>query len=74
MFYKIVTWIDPDVDEPVFLAFLFPHQRSSHGDIEDFLVTIDVIEALTGHDFFSALADNIENVVEDVDTFDAWPE
>ena len=32
MFYKIVNWIDPDVDEPVFLAFLFPHQRSSHGD------------------------------------------
>ncbi len=74
MFYKIVTWIDPDVDEPVFLAFLFPHQRSSHGDIEDFLVSIDVIEALTGHDFFADLADDVENAVEDVDTFDAWLE
>jgi endonuclease G len=70
MFYKFVTWIDPDVDEPVFLAFLFPHQRTSHGDIDDFLVSIDVIEALTGHDFFAGLADSVENAVEDADTFD----
>ena len=74
MFYKIVTWIDTDVDEPVFLAFLFPHQRSSHGDIEDFLVSIDIIEVLTGHDFFADLADDVESAVEDVDTFDAWLE
>lgn len=74
MCYKIVTWIDSDVDEPVFLAFLFPHQRSSHGEIDDFLVSIDVIEALTGHDFFADLADDVERAVEDVDTFDAWAE
>ena len=72
MFYKIVARQDPDVDEAVFLAFLFPHQRVAHGDIEDFLVSIDIIEALAGLDFFADLDDGVENVVEDADTFAMW--
>lgn len=74
MFYKIVTWQDPEIDEPVFLAFLFPHQRVSHGEIEDFLISIDVIEAMTGVDFFADLEDSVENAVEDADTFAMWQE
>ena len=72
MFYKIVIMKKPDTDIPTVLAFLFPHQRSSHGSIEDFLVTIDVIEALAGVDFFKDLEDQIEDNLEDQDTWEVW--
>ncbi len=70
MFFKIVVLEDPDpdVDVPVHLAFLFPHQRVRHGEIEDFLVTVDVIEALTGLDFLSRMNEGVEQVLEDRDT------
>lgn len=72
MFYKIVVLENPDTGVPVVLAFLFPHQRSAHGDIEDFLVTVDIIEALTGVDFFNELGDQTENWLEDQDTWEVW--
>ncbi len=69
MFYKIV--IEEQTASKV-LAFLFPHQRETHGEIEDFLVSIDVIEALTGFDFFSGLEDGLETAIEDRDTWLNW--
>jgi len=81
MFFKIVVreadpqgLDDPDElnDLPVVLAFLFPHQRQPHGEIEDYLVTVDVIEALTGLDFFNELNDRVEAVLEDTDTIANW--
>ena len=74
MFYKIVTWEDPEIDEAVMLAFLFPHQRIAHGEIENFLVSVDVKEALTGHDFFADPDDAVEDAIEDADTLETWPE
>jgi len=75
MYFKIVVR-EPDPDDegdlPQVLAFLFPHQRVAHGEIEDFLVTIDVIEALTGLDFFNELSDPVESVLEDTDTVENW--
>lgn len=72
MFFKIVVLEDPDPDVPVHLAFLFPHQRVRLGEIEDFLVTVDVIEALTGLDFLSGMDEGVEQVLEDRDTFENW--
>lgn len=75
MFFKIVVrepGPDEESDLPQVLAFLFPHQRQAHGQIEDFLVTVDVIEALTGLDFFHELSDPVEAVMEDMDTFANW--
>jgi endonuclease G len=72
MFYKIVVMENNDTGAPTVLAFLFPHQRSAHGSIEDFLTTIDVIEALAGLDFFSMLDDQTENWLEDQDTWEVW--
>jgi len=46
MFFKVVVYEKEEQVEPVVLAFLFPHQRKSHGHIEDFLVTVDVLEAI----------------------------
>lgn len=74
MFFKIVIREIADGEDFHALAFLFPHQRSSHGDIEDFLVSIDVIESLTGLDFFTDLDDETEDWFEDMDTWDFWDE
>lgn len=82
MFFKIVI-LAPEQDGPLeeneviddmprVLAFLFPHQRIPHGDLEDYLVTVDVIEALTGLDFFNELADSVQAVLEDTDTIANW--
>ncbi|MHC4111607.1 MAG: DNA/RNA non-specific endonuclease, partial [Planctomycetota bacterium] len=75
MFYKIVIMEDEEADLPIVLAYLLPHQRVRHGDIDSFLVSVDVIEALTGVDFFKDLDDR-ENIdeedvewLEDVDTW-----
>lgn len=72
MFYKIVIRKDETDNSPIVLAFLFPHQRSKHGNIEDFLVTVDVIEEMTGLDFFSDLDDDAEMELERTDTWDNW--
>jgi endonuclease G len=72
MFYKIVIMDDPDSGVPTILAFLFPHQRSAHGKIENFLVSVDTIEALSGLDFLSELDDAEENWLEDQDTWTVW--
>jgi len=72
VFYKIVIMENTDTGVPTVLAFLFPHHRSAHGSIEDFLVNIDVIEAVAGVDFFSVLDDPTEGWLEDQDTWEVW--
>ena len=74
MFYKIVVMENPQPgqQEPIVLAFLFPHQRVKHGDTEDFLVSVDVIEALTGEDFLNELPDDLEKTLEKKDTWETW--
>ena len=78
MFFKIVIRkptaeeVDAGDDLPKVLAFLFPHQRQAHGELPDFLVTIDVVEALTGLDFFPDLNDQVEATLEDTDTIANW--
>jgi endonuclease G len=69
MFYKIVIWEEPNTDTPIVLAYLFPHQRISHGDVDDFLVSVDVIETMANVDFFSELDDEKENWLEEQDTW-----
>lgn len=72
-FYKIVIQ-KPVVESepPKVLAFLFPHQRERQGDLDDFLVSIDTIEALTGLDFFSTMDDSQQNKFESVGTWKFW--
>lgn len=72
MFYKIVIMKKPDSNIPDVLAFLFPHQRVSHGEIQDFLVSVNVIEALSGEDFFRNLGTANERDLEDIDTYEVW--
>lgn len=60
-FYKVIL----DYTEPVIKAigFIMPNENSSE-PLEYFAVTIDEVEEVTGIDFFPALPDDIEDVVE----------
>jgi endonuclease G len=73
MFFKIAVRYDSD-DNPLILAFLMPHHREAHGSIQDYLVSVDIIEALTGLDFFRELDDDVERELEATDTWVNWPD
>lgn len=70
-FFKIVIRNDKQGD-PVVLAFLLPHHKTPHGHIRDYLVSVDVIEALTGLDFFRELDEETESKLERTDTSLNW--
>lgn len=71
MFFKIAVRYDSD-DNPLVLAFLMPHHKEPHGSIQDYLVSVDVIEAMTGLDFFHELEDDAEQELEATDTWVNW--
>jgi endonuclease G len=67
MFFKIV--VTETAGKPKVLAFLFPHQIKKHGKIQDFLVSVNIIEAMTGLDFFPDLNDE---EMEQKSTWENW--
>jgi len=62
-FYKIYV-IQLGKETPRLLAFLLPQAIKKTDQLEDFIVSVDKIEALTGLDFFHELDDAIENKIE----------
>lgn len=68
-FYKII--LDNDSGYIKVIAFLIPH-KDSHEPLYNFVVSVDVLEKLTGIDFFPELEDNIENKVEASSSYKAW--
>ena len=40
--------------------------------MENYVMTIDDVEKLTGMDFFSALPDSLENIIESKSSFKEW--
>lgn len=58
-FYKIIF----DKHRMVMKAFLIPNNNPGP-DFNDYRVTVDSVEKVTGLDFFPALPDSIENIIE----------
>tara|TARA_B100000925_G_scaffold276511_1_gene243707 strand:- start:360 stop:1268 length:909 start_codon:yes stop_codon:yes gene_type:complete len=58
-FYKII--FDPNQNKVI--AFVMPNTKIS-GELSDYVVTVDVIENITGIDFLSELEDAIEDRIE----------
>ncbi|MBI4722685.1 MAG: DNA/RNA non-specific endonuclease [Candidatus Stahlbacteria bacterium] len=60
-FYKVIL----DYKKPEFkgIGFVLPNQSSQY-PLESYTVSIDSVEALTGIDFFPAIPDSLENVIE----------
>lgn len=69
MFYKIVTFPKTEEKPMRTLAFMFTHQKVRHGRIQDFLTSVDIIEAMTGLDFFPET-----KIDENIDTWHVWEE
>ncbi|WP_092829177.1 DNA/RNA non-specific endonuclease [Vreelandella subterranea] len=61
-FYKII--VAPHDEAPLALAFIMPQDVRGNEPLDDYLVSIDDIEARTGLDFFHELNDNVESVLE----------
>ena len=68
-FYKIIY--DHSETNPKIIAFLLPHQDTQK-PLQDFVVSVDKIEELTGIDFFAKLNDQIEEQIERSATTKDW--
>lgn len=68
-FYKVL--LDNDRGTYKMIGFLVPH-RDSNAPLYEFVVSVDVIEKMTGIDFFPQLDDRIENQLEKSADYKAW--
>ena len=68
-FFKVL--LAPYVEKPRAIGFLYPNMKAS-GNMEDYALTVDEVEKITGLDFFSALPDSIEDYVESHKLFKEW--
>ncbi|RCV92715.1 DNA/RNA non-specific endonuclease [Vreelandella rituensis] len=68
-FYKII--VVPHAETPLALAFIMPQTVRGNEPLDDYLVSIDQVEARTGLDFFPDLAQDVEQRLESrIDTQD----
>lgn len=68
-FFKVI--LSPYSNPPRGIGFIMPNKKVS-GGMQECAVSIDSVEAVTGHDFFSALPDEIESQVESQCKFHYW--
>lgn len=68
-FFKV--FLAPYVEKPRAIGFIYPNMKSV-GNMENYAVTVDEVEKITGLDFFSALPDSIEDFVESHKLFKEW--
>ena len=68
-FFKVI--LAPYANPPRAIGFIMPNGRVS-GGMQQAAVSVDVVEAATGYDFFSALPDDIVNQVEAECNFPLW--
>lgn len=68
-FFKVI--LSPYTTPPTAIGFLMPN-GAVKGGMQQCAVSVDSVEAVTGHDFFSALPDDIEDYVESQANFNQW--
>ena len=68
-FFKVI--ISPYANPPRGIGFIMPNAKVP-GGMQAAAVSIDSVEAVTGHDFFSVLPDEIENEIESQCKFHYW--
>ncbi|MCM1152510.1 MAG: DNA/RNA non-specific endonuclease [Muribaculum sp.] len=61
----------PYADPPRTIAFVYPNM-SSPGNMQQYVLTVDELEELTGFDFFPNLPDEIEIKIEKTASFKEW--
>lgn len=68
-FFKVL--MAPYLKEPRGIAFVYPNMTAP-GNMQDYAMSIDELEKLTGLDFFPSLPDEVENKVESSFSFKEW--
>ena len=68
-FFKVI--LSPYTNPPVAIGFIVPN-GPVEGGMQACAVTVDSVESVTGHDFFSALPDDIETAIESKVNFNKW--
>ncbi|MDE5608371.1 MAG: DNA/RNA non-specific endonuclease [Muribaculaceae bacterium] len=68
-FFKVI--LSPYADPPQAIGFIVPNETFA-GGIQACAVSVDSVESLTGHDFFTALPDDIEAKLESTPNFHKW--
>ncbi len=68
-FFKVI--LAPYLEEPRAIAFVYPNSESP-GNMQNYAMSVDKLEEITGFDFFPALPDDIENAVESSFSFKEW--
>ncbi|MDE6468877.1 MAG: DNA/RNA non-specific endonuclease, partial [Muribaculaceae bacterium] len=68
-FFKVI--LAPYANPPRGIAFIMPNSPQVDG-LRQLATSIDNVEAITGFDFFSALPDTIENMVESTAKYNDW--
>ncbi len=68
-FFKVI--LSPYSSPPTAIGFIMPN-RNITGGMQPHAVSVDEVEKLTGHDFFAALPDDIENELEATCDFNRW--
>jgi len=68
-FFKVI--LAPYANPPRGIGFIMPNSRVE-GGMQRAAVSIDEVERVTGHDFFSELPDSIETQVESECRFNYW--
>ena len=66
-FFKVV--LDPSRNRAI--GFIYDNYEGG-GGVKRHACSVDDVERITGHDFFSALPDNVEHAVESTYDFDQW--
>ena len=69
-FFK--AFLAPYLPEPRAIAFVYPNINSIPGNMREYAMSIDELEAILGYDLFSALPDEIENKIEAEYSFTEW--
>jgi DNA/RNA endonuclease G (NUC1) len=68
-YYKVVVDIHPP--ETKAIAFIMPNRKPQKG-LQEFVVTIDKLEAVTGLDFLSSINDELESKLESSYDLSKW--
>ncbi len=68
-FFKIIA--APYLEEPRGIAFVYPNM-SSPGNMQNYSMTIDEVEQLTGYDFLGNLPEELEEKIESKTSFKLW--
>ncbi len=68
-FFKVIA--APYLEKPRGIAFIYPNMTSP-GNMQNYVMTIDDLEQLTGYDFLSSLPDDLENEIESTTSYKEW--